>query len=160
MISLLLNIFVAVIWLFLWGDTNFSLFIMGWLMGYAFAWSGVKVRLLPDDGYIRRTLGSLIFAGIFLREFIKACWVMIYTVLLVDPKSLEPNFLTMDVSDLSPIEILILTHTISLTPGTTSVDLDEDMKTLTIHALDASDPKGIRRDIDEVFKTSILRFTR
>ena len=39
--------------------------------------------------------------------------------------------------------ILLVTNLISLTPGTLSLDVSEDRKTLTIHAMFASDPEAL-----------------
>ncbi|MEM6465820.1 MAG: Na+/H+ antiporter subunit E, partial [Pseudomonadota bacterium] len=39
--------------------------------------------------------------------------------------------------------ILLVTNLISLTPGTLSIDVSEDRKTLKIHAMFADDPEAV-----------------
>ena len=45
--------------------------------------------------------------------------------------------------------ILLATNLISLTPGTLSVDVSPDRRTLRIHAMFADDPDAVRRQIKE-----------
>jgi multisubunit Na+/H+ antiporter MnhE subunit len=40
------------------------------------------------------------------------------------------------------------------------VQVSEDFQTLTLHALDASDPDAVRRGIDDRLKFPLLRLTR
>jgi multicomponent Na+:H+ antiporter subunit E len=47
-----------------------------------------------------------------------------------------------------------------LTPGTLSVDVSPDRKTLFVHAIDCSDPERNRRDIAEGFERAIMEAFR
>ena len=68
--------------------------------------------------------------------------------------------ITYDVAGLSKLEILLLSHCISLTPGTTTIDVAANFEYLTLHVLDAPDPAAVRKGIDETLKRGILAFTR
>jgi multicomponent Na+:H+ antiporter subunit E len=60
----------------------------------------------------------------------------------------------------SDLEILLVTNLISLTPGTLSLDVTPDRKTLIVHAMFADDPEalvkelknGMERMVKEVFE--------
>ena len=52
-------------------------------------------------------------------------------------------------------EITLLANLITLTPGTLSVDVSEDRRTLYVHALDCSDPDRLRRSIADGFERKI-----
>ena len=60
----------------------------------------------------------------------------------------------------SDLEILLVTNLISLTPGTLSLDVTPDRKTLIVHAMFADDPDaliaelkdGMERMVREVFE--------
>ena len=52
-------------------------------------------------------------------------------------------------------EITLLANLITLTPGTLSVDVSDDRKTLFVHAIDCSDPDRTRRDIADGFERKI-----
>ena len=57
-------------------------------------------------------------------------------------------------------EITLLANLITLTPGTLSVDVSPDRKTLFVHAIDCSDPEKNRRDIAEGFERAIMEAFR
>jgi multicomponent Na+:H+ antiporter subunit E len=51
--------------------------------------------------------------------------------------------------------ITTLANLITLTPGTVTLDVSSDRKTLYIHAFDASDPEGLVRDTKERFERRV-----
>ncbi|RAI32921.1 Na+/H+ antiporter subunit E, partial [Rhodoplanes roseus] len=57
-------------------------------------------------------------------------------------------------------EITLLANLITLTPGTLSVDVSEDRRTLYIHAIDVPDPDQLKRDIAQGFERKILEAFR
>jgi multicomponent Na+:H+ antiporter subunit E len=58
------------------------------------------------------------------------------------------------------MEILLLSHCVSLTPGTCTVDISHDFTRLYLHVLDCPDPAAVRAGIDKTLKRGILAFTR
>lgn len=107
-----------------------------------------------------RALGLVLFAWCFTRELLLANITVARTVLLQPRSALAPGFVTYDLSGLSPFEIVVLTHCITLTPGTTSVEVSPDHSTLLVHALDARDPEGVRASIRTGLEAPLLRWTR
>jgi multicomponent Na+:H+ antiporter subunit E len=55
---------------------------------------------------------------------------------------------------------VLLANMITLTPGTLSVDVSEDRKTLYVHAVDCSDPEGTVRSIADGFERKIMEAFR
>ena len=53
--------------------------------------------------------------------------------------------------------ITLLAHLISLTPGTTSLHVSEDRRTLFVHALDGQDPTAVADGIKAGFERAIMR---
>jgi multisubunit Na+/H+ antiporter MnhE subunit len=100
------------------------------------------------------------FIQVFLREFTLANFSVARAVLFQSRETLHPNFITYDVTGLSPLETLLLSYCITLTPGTTAVDLEDEGRTLIIHALDAHDPERVRGNIDTTLRKALLRCTR
>jgi multisubunit Na+/H+ antiporter MnhE subunit len=158
MISLGLNLLLAVVWLLLSKEPTPGVFAVGMLMGFALL--AAFPTLLASRDYVRRTLAGLRFLLVFLREFVMANFTVAWTILFRPRTSLHPNFLTYDVAGLNPGEILLLSYCISLTPGTTTVNVSDDFQFLVLHALDADDPARIRENLDRVLKHGILAFTR
>jgi len=57
-------------------------------------------------------------------------------------------------------ELLLLSCCITLTPGTLTLDVSDDRRTLIIHAMYAADPEGVLRDIRERYEGPLLTVLR
>ena len=108
----------------------------------------------------RRAPGFLVFLVLFARELVLANIAMAKVVIFQKPESLKPEFFYYDITGLGPAEIVILTHCISLTPGTTSVEVSEDETRVLIHGLDVSDSSEICLGIKKTLERPLLGWTR
>ncbi len=156
--SFALNLLVAVIWLLLSAEPSVAVFTLGFLLGFALL--TVFHRVLGSGGYARRVFALGRFLLVFTWEFLAANANVVWTVLFRAKESLHPNFITYDVTGLKPFEILLLSYCISLTPGSTTVQVTDDFQTLVLHTLDADDAPAVRARLDRVLKRGILNFTR
>lgn len=156
--SFAIHLIIAVIWLLLSAAPSPAVFAVGFIIGFVIL--ALFRPVLGSEVYVRRCVAFVLFLLLFIKEFVVANVKVAGTVLFRTRESLHPNFITYDVTDLNPLEILLLSYCITLTPGTTSVDIAEDFNTLIVHALEADDSDAIRRGIDRTLKTAILRFTR
>lgn len=155
---LLVNVLIAAAWLLATGWRSTAGFLAGFVLGFVLL---ALFSAVGDGGrYPRRWLGFVRFAFIFAWEFVKANLSVARIVLFARKDRLHPNFIDYDVSGMTPREVLLLSYCITLTPGTTTVNTSDDLRTLTIHALDAGAPDATRRQIDERLKNPMLRFTR
>lgn len=107
-----------------------------------------------------RIAGFFLFLGYFLRALVLANLQLAKTVLFTKRDDLTPGFLAYPVEGLSKLEILVLSQCITLTPGTTTVEVAPDFTRLTLHALDARDPAATVRGIRDELEAPILRWTR
>jgi multicomponent Na+:H+ antiporter subunit E len=73
---------------------------------------------------------------------------------------LEPGIFAYRLKVDRNFEITLLANLITLTPGTLSVDVSADRRTLFVHAIDCSDPDQTRRDIAEGFERRIMEAFR
>jgi multicomponent Na+:H+ antiporter subunit E len=73
---------------------------------------------------------------------------------------LRPGIVAVPLTNDRDAEIALLADLITLTPGTLSLELSEDRRVLHVHALDASDPEGLRRDIRDGFERRIREALR
>lgn len=109
---------------------------------------------------VSQALGFFLFVLAFLRALVLANLQLAKSVLFEKRENLSPGFLTYPVENLSKLEILVLSHCITLTPGTTTVEISADFTRLTLHALDARDPEATVNSIREELEGPILRWTR
>ncbi|MGK3996559.1 Na+/H+ antiporter subunit E [Sorangium sp. So ce1024] len=107
-----------------------------------------------------RVLGFVLFIFCFLRALVVANLQLARCILFQKRKDLAPGFLTYPVEQLSKLEIFVLSHCITLTPGTTTVEVSRDFTRLTLHALDARDAEATVRGIRDELEAPILRWTR
>jgi multicomponent Na+:H+ antiporter subunit E len=107
-----------------------------------------------------RAVALLWFLLCFMKELVLSNFAVARTVLLQRRADLAPGFLTYDLRGLTPFEIVVLTHCITLTPGTASVEISEDRSAVVLHALDARDPDAIRHAIKTRLEAPLLRWTR
>ena len=107
-----------------------------------------------------RVVGFLLFIFHFSRELVLANIAVAKAVLFQKTADLAPGFLSYPLKGLSRFEILLLTHSITLTPGTASVMISEDFTELTVHAFDARDPDAVRASIKTGLEIPLLAWTR
>jgi multisubunit Na+/H+ antiporter MnhE subunit len=153
-----LNLLIATIWLLLSQAPSPAVFALGFLVGFIFLAAFRSV--VGAEDYIRRWAGLARFLWFFTREFIIANLNVAWTVLFRPPSALRPGFVAYDVTGLTRTEILILSYCLTLTPGTTTVEISPDFRTLIFHALDAQDPEQLRAQLDQKLKPALLAFTR
>ena len=53
-------------------------------------------------------------------------------------------------------EVLILSHCITLTPGTTTIHIDDDYKSIIVHAFRGENPKNVIDSIENDLKKYIV----
>ena len=153
-----LNVVIAVMWLLLSNAPSATVLAVGFTVGFALV--AAFRTVIGGETYVRRCIAFVRFVLVFTREFVVANAKVAWMVLFRSRESLHANFLTYDVTGLTRQEILLLSYCISLTPGTTTVDVSPDFKTLVLHALDADHPDQVRAEVDRRLKHSILAFTR
>lgn len=154
----LFNLLLAFLWA-AWQGLGMDTLALGFLVGLAVL--RLCLPLYPrQEGYFRRVWGFVAFLGVFAREMWNSTKGTANIVMRTEVDELHPNLVTLDTSDMTGLEILLLTHTITLTPGTTSVDVAPDKSWILVHALDGRHPKAVREGIEGSLKAAILRFTR
>lgn len=81
--------------------------------------------------------------------------------LAVRPKlHLRPAIIAFPLTASSDAQITLLANMITLTPGTLSVDVSEDRKTLYIHVIDLTDREDLVGSVAAGFETRVLRAIR
>jgi len=100
------------------------------------------------------------FLLVFLYCFLLANYRLFIAIFTLPKSKITPGFVRYDIADLTSVEMLILSHCITLTPGTTSVEISKDHPTFLIHAFDVSNPHKVIHEIDYPLKKALLRFTR
>jgi multicomponent Na+:H+ antiporter subunit E len=95
------------------------------------------------------------FAKELVLSALKVAW------LAVQPQvRLRPAIIAYPLTLVSDLQITILANMITLTPGTLSVDISEDRKTLFIHAIDVASRERVIGNVAAGFESLILGVMR
>ena len=157
MIIFVFNLLLAIVWVAVTGSASFLNLVFG------FALAAVAL------GVVREPYGTTTYFGrfhrvaalflVFLRELGKSAWNV--TVTVMSPRmNVKPGIFAYPLTVTRDFEIALLANLITLTPGTLSVDVSDDRKTLYVHALDCSDPEATKRAIATGFERRILEAFR
>jgi multicomponent Na+:H+ antiporter subunit E len=155
MIVLFLSLPLAIAWVAVSGSASPHNFVLGLavsLLSLAVVREAFDGRSPPRHV---RPLGVLLLGGLFLKELALSAWRVALTVM--SPRMrLAPGIFAFPLTVTSDFQITLLANLITLTPGTLSVDVSEDRRTLYVHALDCADPDAVRRDIANGFERRIM----
>jgi multicomponent Na+:H+ antiporter subunit E len=73
---------------------------------------------------------------------------------------MTPGVVAIPIRAKTDLEITLLANLISMTPGTLSLDVSEDRKTLYVHAMYVKDPQDLRDDITNNLERRVLEILR
>ncbi|MEL6677627.1 MAG: Na+/H+ antiporter subunit E [Pseudomonadota bacterium] len=132
------NILLAAGWGALTGSLTLFSLTSGFILGFGILWV-LQPLVGGTSGYFLKVFYWLKLIVLFHYELIVSSIEVVWDV--VTPKHrARPGIIEMPLDVQSDFGILLVTNLISLTPGTLSLDVSEDRKTLTIHAMFADDP--------------------
>lgn len=147
-----LNIALAIAWAALTGNITVPGLAVGFIVGSIALY--VTKPLFPGcDRYFQRVWKWVKLIVLFLYELVVSSLQVVWDVLTPSHKA-RPGIISMPLDAEGELQILAVTNLISLTPGTLSLDVTEDCKTLYIHAMFADDPDAMR----EQLKTGMERW--
>jgi multicomponent Na+:H+ antiporter subunit E len=141
MTALTLHLLLALAWVFLSGDFSLRGLAIGLLVG--FAGIAFSQRVPARERYARAACGVLALAVGFAFELVRSNLQLARDVLRLR-LPFHPRLLHLDVERLGPTQTVLLGNLISLTPGTITVDAEEDGSALFVHTLYAADPEAVR----------------
>jgi multicomponent Na+:H+ antiporter subunit E len=155
--QIVLNLIIAIIWMFLKESYSFSDFLLGFILG---SWLLFLLRrFIPGEFYLKRVMAIVYLIFLFFKELILANIEVLK--LVYKPKNkLEPGIFALPTELKTNWEITLLANLITLTPGTLSVCISNDNKLIYIHAVDISDVDGTIKQIKESFEKAIMEVTR
>ncbi|OZM57781.1 Na+/H+ antiporter subunit E [Lottiidibacillus patelloidae] len=155
--QILINLVIAIIWMFLNESYYFIDFVLGYLLGIWLLF--LLRRFIPGEFYFKRVYAIVYLIFLFLKELILANIEVLK--LVYKPKmTLEPGIFALPTELKTNWEITLLANLITLTPGTLSVTLSNDNKLIYIHAVDISDVEDTIKQIKDSFEKAIMEVTR
>lgn len=148
-----LNLLLAAGWCALFGTFDLGHLLQGFLL--AFAVLSIASPLYGRTAYFRRVLLVTRLGAYFLYELVVSSVQVAWDVLTPTPRS-RPAIVAVPLDLVDPAQITVLAILISLTPGSLSLDVSPDRKTLYVHQMFVNDPDEARSRI----KTGFERLVR
>ncbi|MGD2100285.1 MAG: Na+/H+ antiporter subunit E [Desulfobacterales bacterium] len=149
------NIFLPLVWMALTGAFTFANYAVGFVISTLALWlisSPADVTLIV---YMTRLLRFIGFFFFFVLELLLANLRVAYEV-LTPGFQMRAAIIAIPLDAESDLEITVLANLITLTPGTLSLDVSPDRKTLYIHAMHVDDVEQFRRDIKQRMERRVI----
>lgn len=155
--QILLNFFLAFLWMFLTVNYSLAAFIIGYLLGLALLF--MMRRFFKERFYLERVWAVIVLFFIFQRELLLSN-IQVLMLVLRPGLTIKPAIFALETDLKEDWEITLLSSLITLTPGTLVIDVSHDQKTLYIHALDVSDIDEAIHSIKTTFEKAIIEVSR
>ena len=149
---LFLQILLTLAWLALTGRFNAANFLVGFAIAFPVVW--LSQRGEATFFYLVRIRRVAEFAGFFLWDLLKANLRVAHDV-LTPRHHMRPGVIAVPLELETDMEILLLTTLITLTPGTLSLDVSSDRRTLYMHAMYIDDVDQFRRAIKQGYERRV-----
>lgn len=155
--QILLNVFLAFIWMFLKNDYSSSTFFVGYILGLLILL--MYRRFFHERFYLSRVIAVISLIMLFLKELVLSNISVLKHVL--KPKlDIKPGIFALETELTKDWEITILANLITLTPGTLVVDVSLDSKILYIHAIDIQEKHEAIDSIKNSFERAIKEVSK
>ena len=154
---LAVNLLLALLWAAVAGSVGPAHLAVGFVVGYLVLW--LARPILGPTRYFGKVVEALRFLAFFAYELVLANLRVAWDVLT--PRSYRrPGVVAVPLEAASDAEITFLANLVTLTPGSLSLDVDEDRRFLYVHAMFVDDPDAIRRDVKRGFERRVLELLR
>lgn len=155
--QILLNFFIAIIWMFLSSSMTAKTFVIGYLIGMILIL--MMGRFFKEKLYFRRVWALVKLTLIFFRELTLSN-ISVLQVVLRPKMDIQPAIFAMETELEEDWEITLLSSLITLTPGTIVMNVSDDQRILYIHAIDVDDIEDAIVSIKDSFEKAILEVSR
>ncbi|MCE8006441.1 Na+/H+ antiporter subunit E [Aestuariivita sp.] len=145
--NLVVNLLFALVWAFFFGDFSLLTLSSGLVLGYGVLWLLQPLTGGPS-GYFLRVWYWFKLIVMFHYELVVSSLEVLWDILTPTHRA-RPAIIEMPLDVKSDAGILLVTNLISLTPGTLSLDVSADRKTLSLHAMFADDPDAVCRQLKQ-----------
>ncbi|ANU16754.1 Na+/H+ antiporter subunit E [Planococcus maritimus] len=156
-LQVLLNFFLALVWMFMTVSFTPSGFVIGFLVGL-----GIIIlmrRFFSKRLYVLRIWAVISLFLLFLRELFKSS-IQVLSIVISPNMNIKPAIFEMETELNNDWQVTLLSALITLTPGTLVIGISEDQKRLYIHALDFEDIDSAVSSIKNTFERAIQEVSR
>lgn len=157
--AVLWNLVLAVVWMLISGNFSFANFVLGVVLGATVLFVTQSVAGLPH--YTRRAWKTAVLVLFTAVELVRANFRVARDVLLSQDR-MVPAVVDLPLDVQTDVEITLLALLITLTPGSTPIDISEDRKMMYVHLTNVSGGgvEQARRELKDGFERRIMEVMR
>ncbi|KZC98991.1 MULTISPECIES: Na+/H+ antiporter subunit E [unclassified Thalassospira] len=141
----LLTLALLIVWVFLVNEISAGAVIFGLILAIIIPL--ITANFWPDRPRVRNAYAICEYGLIVMWDIIVANVIVAGLILFRKTESLDSKSVVVPLDLTSPEAITTLAGTITMTPGTVTIDLSADAKSLLVHCLHAPDPQSVVDDI-------------
>ena len=155
--QILLNVFLAGVWMFMTDAFSPTGFAIGFLIGLLLII--LMRRFFSTRLYLFRIWAVISLFFLFLKELLLSSFAVFK--LVIQPKlTIQPAVFELETELKRDWEVTLLAALITLTPGTLVIGISDDQKMLYIHAIDFEDIEDAVSSIKNTFERAIMEVSR
>jgi len=146
------SILLALVWAALQGEITLVNLLIGYAVGFGILTLLARGGVMPST-LVSRTTHAVGLAAFFARELLRANFRVAADVLRGN--QIEPAVVAIPLDVTSDGEILLLAMLINITPGSVTIDLADDRRTLYVHVMHMKSADETRREIKSGFERRV-----
>jgi multicomponent Na+:H+ antiporter subunit E len=147
---------LTAVWVLLWGNLSFANVASGVLVSILVLW---LFPMPSPEGIRLRPIAALRYAAVFSWLLVVSTWDTAVEILRRHPAQLQ-GIVVVPLRTDSEVVATAVANSISLTPGTLSVDVRRDPMALYVHGLRVEDPDDIRATARRLEDLALAAFGR
>ncbi len=157
--GLLVNLVLTLAWVMVTGVFTFLNIVIGLLLGYGVL--AITQQVTGRPGYARKLMQTVSLIAFFIYELTVANIRLSLDVIRPNAR-IRPAIVAVPLSARTDLEITALANLITLTPGSTSIELSDDRRTLYVHLVNIGDAslEDVRNEIKRGFERRLLDVMR
>lgn len=150
----LLSLTLMVLWLLLVNQLSAGHLLLGAVLGWLIPLA--TASFWPEPIRIGHPLTLLRYLGVLIIDIVRGSF-HVARLILQGPGRLRPAFVRVPLALRTDLAISLLANTISLTPGTVSVLLAADRRSLVVHTLDTDDGDALVAEIKQRYEVPLRK---
>jgi multicomponent Na+:H+ antiporter subunit E len=151
------NLALAAVWAAVLGEVSLGNLTAGFMLGFAIL--AVADRLFGGSRYLEKSVRLVEFAVFFVGQLVLSSLRVAADVVTPRHRA-RPGIVGIPLDARTDGEITLLANLVSLTPGSLSLDVSTDRRTLFVHIMFLDDVETCRREIKQGFERRVLELLR
>lgn len=123
---------LIVTWIALWGELSVANLLSGVVVAFLIMFLFPSIT---DVHHRVHLVGAVKFVARLLRDLVTSSWTVVVTVLRPTPERLATKVVAVQLATTSALIASLVANSLTLTPGTMTVGIDEETFTLKVHIL-------------------------